>query len=760
MKEKIDKLIKEMTLEEKVSLCSGKDFWTTRAVERLGIKSMSMADGPHGLRKSQASDHLGVNKSLPATCFPTASALASSWDIELMDRVGKTLGDECRAQDVQILLGPGINMKRSPLCGRNFEYYSEDPYLSAELGIAFVNAVQGKGIGTSLKHYACNNQEHERMSMDSRVDERTLREIYLYAFERIIKEARPWTVMCSYNKVNGILASENAVLLKEILKEEWGFEGLVVSDWCAVSDPVKSVENGLDLEMPGTGESSPSLLMKAVQDGRLDEIHLDEAVRRNLTILFKALEIKERDFSFDAETHHLLARETAADCMVLLKNHGGILPLDKEQITRMAVIGTFAQTPRYQGSGSSKVNPTRVETAWEALNDLPGDHVELVYAKGYEIDKDLDDKLIDDAVEMAEKSDVAIIFGGLPDSYESEGFDRTHMDMPDSHARLILSVVKKQPKTIVVLSNGSAITCSSWINDVPAVLEGWLGGQASGGAVADILFGEVNPSGKLAETFPIKLSDNPSYLNFPGDNGSLLYGENLFIGYRYYDKKKMDVQFPFGFGLSYTTFEYSNLKLDREEMTEKDSLQVTCEITNAGNRDGKEIVQLYLRDVESFLLRPDKELKGFCKVNLKPGETQTVVFTLQPRDLSNYIPAKKGWIAETGDFEILIGSSSRDIRLKKTCFLESSQTAKPPLSEDSMFWEFMADERFVKLLKAYFGIIMFTLLNWKGTKIYDILQNMILRKLAAMPPGATSDKKVKKYRELVRKIKEIQEGTP
>ncbi|MCP4755856.1 MAG: glycosyl hydrolase [Proteobacteria bacterium] len=758
MKDKIDKLVMEMTLEEKASLCSGRDFWTTRAVERLGIESMSVSDGPHGLRRSAASDHLGVTESIPATCFPTASALASSWDVEVMDRVGQALGDECQAQDVQVLLGPGVNMKRSPLCGRNFEYYSEDPYLSAELGIAFVNAVQSKGVGTSLKHYACNNQEYERMSMDSLVDERTLREIYLYSFERIVKEARPWTIMCSYNKVNGTLASENAYLLKDILKEDWGFEGLVVSDWCAVSDPVKAVENGLDLEMPGTGQSSPSLLVKAVQDGKLEEARLDEAVRRNLTVLFQALENKGKGAQFDADLHHKLARQVASDCMVLLKNEGAVLPLDKAEIGKLAVVGAFAKTPRFQGSGSSKVNPTRVETAWEALNGLTGETVDLVFAQGYEIDKDPDEKLIGEAAGTAENADAAVVFVGLPDSYESEGFDRTHIDIPESHIQLINAVLKKQKKTIVVLSNGSAISCSSWINDVPAVLEGWLGGQASGGAVADILFGEVNPSGKLAETFPIKLSDNPSHLNFPGENGRLVYGENLFIGYRYYDKKEMDVQFPFGFGLSYTTFEYSDLVVEKEELTDKDTLQVSCKVTNTGKRDGKEIVQLYLRDVESFLIRPEKELKGFRKIHLKPGETTTVVFTLQARDFSYYVPTGKEWVAETGDFEILIGSSSRDIRLSTRCCLQSSRSAKPPLTEDSMFWEFAEDERFVKPLKEYFGPIVFRLLNWRNTKISAILQNSILRKLANLLPGATSDKKVQKYRELVKKIEEIQEG--
>lgn len=533
----LQKLISQMTLEEKAGLCSGLDFWNTKSIERLGIPSVMVTDGPHGLRKQQGdADHLGLNNSVPATCFPSAVGLASSWDRDLIFRVGEALGTECQVENVAVLLGPGNNIKRSPLNGRNFEYFSEDPFLASVMAASHVKGVQSQGVGTSLKHYAANNQEHRRMSVDAVIDERTLREIYLASFEGTVKQSQPWSVMCSYNQVNGEYASESYELLTKVLRDEWGFEGFVVSDWGAVNERVKALAAGLELEMPSSAGIGDAKIVAAVKSGELAMETLDLAVERMLAFIFKSVENRNPQAVFDADKHHQLAREVARESMVLLKNEGGILPLVKSG--RIAVIGEFAKQPRYQGGGSSHVNPSRMDDAFVELQAVAGDAASFLYAQGYELESDdINADLLREACDTAAKADAAVLFLGLPDRYESEGYDRSHLLLPASHKALIEAVAEVQSEIIVVLSNGAPVEMP-WLHRAKAVLEGYLGGQAFGGAVADLLFGEVSPSGKLAETFPMKLSDNPSFLNFPGEGDTVEYKEGLFVGYRYYDKKK------------------------------------------------------------------------------------------------------------------------------------------------------------------------------------------------------------------------------
>ena len=699
MERDIKKLISQMTLEEKASLCSGLDFWHTKPIERLGIPSIRMSDGPHGLRKEETM----FSKTVPATCFPPASCLSASWDRNLIERVGKAIGEECQAENVQILLGPGVNIKRSPLCGRNFEYYSEDPLLSSEMAKHFIKGVQSEGVGTSIKHFAANNQEHRRLTVSAEVDERTLREIYLASFEKAVKEAKPWTVMCSYNRVNGVYASENEFLLTKVLREEWGFEGFVVSDWGAVNDRVKGLSAGLDLQMPYDGGWGDKKIIEAVKKGELPEEVLNKAVERILNIVFKAIENKKENATYDKEAHHRIAREVARECFVLLKNEEKILPLKKEG--RIGLIGAFARKPQIQGGGSAHVNPTMVDDAVEEIKKLVEGKAEIIYADGYKIETDeVDEKLIEEAKEVAKKSDVVVIFAGLPERYESEGFDRPHMKMPENHNRLIEEIAKINKNVVVVLSNGAPIEMP-WVDKVKAILETYRGGQAWGGAVADVLFGVVSPSGKLPETFPKKLSDNPSYLFFPGEGDRSEYREGIFVGYRYYDKKEMEVLFPFGHGLSYTTFEYSDLSLDKKEMTDEEILRVKVKVKNTGDMKGKEIVQLYVRDIKSSVIRPDKELKGFVKVELEPKEEKEVIFELDKRAFAYYNVEIKDWYVETGEFEILIGRSSRDIVLKDTVFVRSTKQIKRKYHINSTIGDILDDPsasiKFQNVLKQF-----------------------------------------------------------
>ncbi|GFP74684.1 glycoside hydrolase family 3 C-terminal domain-containing protein [Clostridium fungisolvens] len=741
MERDIKKLISEMTLEEKVSLCSGKDFWYTRDIERLGIPAIMMADGPHGLRKQEgASDHMGLNKSIPATCFPSAAGLACSWDKEIAKKVGIALGEEAQAEGVSILLGPGVNIKRSPLCGRNFEYFSEDPFLSSKMATSFIKGVQSQGVGTSLKHFAVNNQEHRRMSIDAIVDERTLREIYLASFEEPVKQGKPWTVMAAYNKVNGDFCSENNRLLTEILRDEWGFEDFVVSDWGAVVDRDRGVEAGMDVEMPNSGGIGDKKLLEAVKSGKLDERIIDRALERVLKVVFRAIENKKVNSVYSKEIHHDIAREVARESMVLLKNEDNILPL--KRIESIAVIGAFAKKPRYQGGGSSHINPTKIDNIYEELEKLAGSNAKLTYSEGYDLVSDeIDKELINDAKEAAKNAKVAVIFVGLPDRYESEGFDRKHLRIPDNHIKLIEAVAEVQSNIVVVLSNGAPIEMP-WLGKVKAVLEGYLGGQALGGAIADLLFGVVSPSGKLAETFPKKLCHNPSYLNFPGDDEKVEYKEGVFVGYRHYDTRDIEPLFPFGYGLSYSSFEYSDIKLDKKSITDEQTVTVTVKVKNTGDIEAKEIVQLYVKDVESSISRPEKELKGFEKVSLKPGEEKTVVFTLDKRAFAYYNVNLKDWHVETGSFEILVGKSSRHIVLRETLEVQSTVNLKKVLTKHSTFGDLMEHPIGAQVMQAMTpasSVDASASLDGLGTDPQEMMKGTVLRAAVAMSNGSFTE---------------------
>lgn len=695
MEAKIQEILEQMTLEEKAALCTGASPWQTVAIERLNVPSIVVSDGPHGVRRVADPETL-VSESLPATCFPTASAQASTWNVDLIHKMGEALGEESIALGVDVLLGPGNNMKRTPLCGRNFEYYAEDPLLGGEMAAALIEGIQSKGVGTSLKHYAVNNQEYQRFIIDAQVDERALREIYLAGFERAVKKAQPWTVMCAYNRINGTYASEHPRLLTEILKEEWGLDGLVVSDWGAVHDRVSALSAGLDLEMPGPQPQRVQRVIEAVEEGTLAEEVLDKTVRRLLRVILKAAETPKGGGEFDEDAHHALAREVAREAIVLLKNDNALLPL--QDVETLAVIGHSAKEPYFQGGGSSYINPTQVDAPLDELKVLAED-TEIRYAEGYQMEAGFDQALIDEAVSCAQDADVAVLYVALPGFKESEGYDRADLDLTDQQVALIQAVAAVQPKTVVVLNSGSAVTMESWIDQVPAVLEAWMMGQAGGGAIADVLFGEVNPSGKLAETFPLRLEETPAYLNFPGENHVVRYGEGLFIGYRSYDERKVDVRYPFGHGLSYTTFAHENLRLSSEVFKDGEGLEVSVDVTNTGDVAGKEIVQLYVHDHESRLRRPPKELKAFTKIELAPGETKTVSFHLNARAFAYYDPAYTRWITESGAFDILVGRSSADIRLEATVEMVSTQELPCILNEESTIGEWLADPRGARVLQ-------------------------------------------------------------
>jgi len=688
----IKALVSQMTLEEKCGLLSGLDFWHTKPVERLGVPSVMVSDGPHGLRKQdQEADHLGMNDSIKAVCMPAACATAASFDKDQIRIMGEAIGSSCQHEQLSVVLGPAVNIKRSPLCGRNFEYFSEDPYLAGEMAASFIGGVQSKQVGTSIKHFAANNQEHRRMSSSSNADERTLREIYFPAFETSVKKSQPWTVMCSYNRINGVYASEDPWLLTKVLREDWGFEGYVMSDWGAVSDRVAGVKAGLDLEMPSSGGINDRKVMEAVLAGKLEEKYVDLACERILNINYKYLENAAPETPWDKEADHLLAAEIAADCMVLLKNDG-VLPLNRDD--DVAFIGEFAVKPRFQGGGSSHINCFKTTSAMEAAEGL-----KVRYAQGYSIARDeATDEMIAEAVEAAKAARVAVVFAGLPDAYESEGYDRTHMNMPACQNKLIEAVAAANPNTVVVLHNGSPVEMP-WLSKVAGVLEAYLGGQAVGLATVRVLYGEVNPSGRLPETFPKKLSDNPSYLFYGGEGDEVDYREGIFVGYRYYDKKDMEVLFPFGYGLSYTTFAYSNLRLSADRITDRDTLTATVTVTNTGSRAGKTVVQLYVGDRESTVLRPVRELKGFEKVALQPGESKDVSFTLCKRAFAYWNSAIHDWHVETGEFVIEIGQSSRRIEVSATVTVESTVALPRHYTMDTIFMDIMADPRAVEVLK-------------------------------------------------------------
>jgi beta-glucosidase len=698
---KVEQLVKELTLEEKVALCSGRDDWSTQPIERLDIPWIWLSDGPHGLRRAPATNKAGYGDQLPAVCFPTASALAATWDVDLIYKVGQALGEECQALDVNVLLGPGVNIKRSVLGGRNFEFFSEDPVLSGEMGATYINGVQSQGVGTSLKHYVANNVETMRMFMNSDVDERTLHEIYLTPFEIAVKKAQPWTVMACYNRVQGVYGTQSPYLLTEILKNDWGFEGIVISDWFAIVDRVKALKAGMHIEMPHVSAVNDEILLEAVKNGTVDEAVLDNLVSEILTVVLKAKSLEKEDASQNVEEHHALARKVAAEAATLLKNDNQILPLTKGKYKKVAVIGEFASSPRYQGNGSSEVKPTQLDKALDIIKKEYGEGITISYAQGYNLKDDNDFSLIEDAREVAANADIALVFAGLPLHYESEGIDRKHINMPEAHNRLIEEISKVQENTVVVLTNGSAVAMP-WVDQVPAILETWLGGQAGAGGIADVIFGKVNPSGKLAETFPVRLEDTPAFFNFPGEQGNVLYGERIFVGYRYYDEKKIEPLFPFGHGLSYTQFEYSDMNVSAQEISDKDVLNVSVKVKNTGSVKGKEIVQLYVSDVESTLQRPEKELKKFAKVELTPGEEKEVTFQLNGRDFSYYDAQRDMWIAESGQFVISAAASSRNIRKSASVILNSTQQIPMLVDKYTFVKELWENEQTRELLKEYF----------------------------------------------------------
>ncbi|MCC8100807.1 MAG: glycoside hydrolase family 3 C-terminal domain-containing protein [Clostridiales bacterium] len=692
----VEEVLKNMTLEEKAQFCSGRDFWKTQDVERLGIPSIMMCDGPNGLRKQLGEgDHLGINESIETVCYPTASAMASSFDRNVMSELGSMLGKECQSEDIGMLLGPGVNMKRSPLCGRNFEYLSEDPYLAGALATAYIQGLQGEGIAACVKHFAANNQETRRMSGTSQVDERTLHEIYLPAFEMAVKKGKVRSVMCAYNAVNDVFCAENQELLTDILREEWGFDGMVVTDWGAVKDRVKGLEAGVDLEMPGSTEGKAEAIVDAVKSGALEERVLDTAVRNNLKFVRDCLENRmaerqngneESDHSsgngFDREAAHRKAGDFAKECAVLLKNDG-MLPLQETQ--KVVFIGEFAENPRFQGSGSSHIHVRRPVSPLDAI-----DGQNITYAKGYSLDDTGNDadSLLAEAVETARDADAAVVFAGLPDAYETEGCDRDNIDLPENQNRLISEVTKVQKNVTVVLFGGSCMALP-WVSEVNGLLCMYLGGDHVGQAAVDLLYGRANPSGHLAETWPLKVEDNPSWLNFPGEDGVVEYREGIYIGYRYYDKKKMDVLFPFGHGLSYTSFAYKDFKLSRESMSDTDTVTVSCIIKNVGTCAGKEAVQLYVGVPDSDVRRPVRELKGFEKIYLEPGEEKEVSFLLDGRSFAYYESKIHDWFTESRPAVIEIGASSRDIRLSGSVKIQSAQELPLHVSLSTTIGELM-----------------------------------------------------------------------
>ena len=670
--EKARELVAQMTLEEKASLCSGKDYWYLKHIERLGLSSIMITDGPHGLRKQlSSSEDLGISENVPAVCFPTAVAMAGSFDPMLLQEVGKAIAQECLQEEVSVLLGPGINIKRSPLCGRNFEYYSEDPYLSGCLAAAFIEGVQSQGVGTSLKHFAANNQEKRRLTVDAVMDERTFREIYLAGFEHAIKQARPWTVMCSYNRVFGEFASQNEYLLTRILRQEWGYEGLVISDWGAVVDRVKGLVAGLDLEMPHLDDTHDARVAQAVKAGKVQVAVLDRAAENVTALILHAQE--QQRMQYDVSAHRALARRAAAESAVLLKNEGNLLPGNPS--ISAAVIGAFARMPRYQGSGSSRITPIMVDDACVELERMG---LRFEYAAGYREDSDLaDDMLIAEACRVAVAKDVVYLFAGLPDRFESETFDREHLAMPQSHNRLIEAVSEVNPNVVVILYCGGVVEMP-WADKVKSVLLMHLGGEAVSDAVADLLLGLANPSGKLAESWPFRLEDNPSYNYFPGYPLTVEYREGLFVGYRYYDSAHVPVRYPFGFGLSYTTFSLRDLRLSSDKLNDADTLRVTCQVTNTGSCAGSEVVQLYVAKKSSVIIRAEQELKGFAKVYLAPGECREVQFNLSKRDFAYYNTSLADWHVENGEYEIRVGTSSRDIKLRSNLTFTTSVEADLP----------------------------------------------------------------------------------
>ena len=659
-------IINSLNLEQKCALLSGSTVFTTRALPGKGVPAITLSDGPNGVRKQAgAADHLGLNPSVPATCFPTSATVANSWDPALGEAVGAAMGEEAAAQGVSVLLGPGLNIKRSPLCGRNFEYFSEDPYLAGKMAAAYVRGIQKNGIAACPKHFAVNSQELRRMASDSIVDERTLRELYLTGFEMVVKEAQPKTIMSSYNLINGTYANENAHLLQDILRRDWGFEGAVVTDWGGSNDHALGVKNGSTLEMPAPGGDAVRELMKAVQTGKITEADVDARLEELLDLVFTTkAAVDAAPGKFDADAHHALARRVAAQSIVLLKNENSLLPLTKKE--KVAVIGDFAQTPRYQGAGSSAVNSIKVDSFLDCLAQSGLNSIG--YAKGFDRQGKPDEALKTEAVQLAENADVVLLFMGLDEIKESEGIDRADMKLVDNQLALLAAVAAVNPNVVVVLSAGSSLE-SQWVKDCKALVYGCLGGQAGAGALVDVLTGAQNPCGKLAETWACSYDDTPAKENFGGDGPTVEYREGLYVGYRYYDTAGVPTAFPFGYGLSYTTFAYSDLKADETG--------VTLTVTNTGSCAGAEVVQLYVAKPDAKIFRPVKELKGFAKVQLEAGESKTVTIPLDDKAFRYWNVATHRWEVEGGSYQLLAGASSADIRLTTAVTVEGTGAPDP-----------------------------------------------------------------------------------
>ncbi len=677
-------IVSKMSLEQKARFVSGFDYWHLEEAKELGLPKIMITDGPHGLRKQRedkkSSDGIGLGNSVPATCMPPAATSACSWDENLLREEGEALAEECLKEKVSVILGPGTNIKRAPVCGRNFEYFSEDPLLAGKMSASMINGCQSKGVGNSLKHFACNSQEAYRMVINEIIDERAIREIYFPAFEIAVKESQPWTIMNSYNRVNGVYSSQNDWLQNKVAREEWGFEGLFVTDWGASVDRVPGLYAGTDLEMPSSGALNTDRIIAAVKDGSLDESVLDERVDAVVDLIVKSKPALETEHTYDVDAHHDVARRVAEGSMVLLKNDGAVLPLKEGQ--KVAVIGEMAKSPRYQGAGSSVINPTKLDNAYDCLVAAG---VDASYAQGYyksaptkkDKNRKTEAELVSEAVAAAKAADVALVFVGLTEEFEAEGYDRENINIPDSHNALVAEIAKANPNTVVVLAGGSVVLMP-WLSEVKALLNSGLGGQAGGAAVANILTGKVNPSGKIAETYPLSFEDNPVYGNYPGVPVVSEHKESVYIGYRYYDTAKKDVLFPFGFGLSYTTFEYSDLKLSASKINDTDTVDVTFKIKNTGEVDGAEIAQIYVADKESTIFRPIKELRAFTKVFLKAGEEKEVSLTLGKRAFAYYNINIGDWHVESGEFDILVGASSRDIKLSQTLEVVSTVEAQIP----------------------------------------------------------------------------------
>lgn len=697
----LDTLLDQLTLEEKAALCSGKDFWRLQGVERLNLPSIMVTDGPHGMRKQpDGADHMGLQRSVPATCFPTASALAASWNRELIHRVGVALGEEARAESVSVLLGPGVNIKRHPLGGRNFEYFSEDPFLAGQIATAWVQGVQSQGVGASLKHFAVNNHEYGRMTVDAIVDERTLREIYLPAFETTVKQAQPWTIMCAYNKLNGTYLAEHSQMLTDILRTEWGFDGLVVTDWGANNNRIDGIRAGQHLEMPSSGRVNTDKIIAAVNDGVLTMADLDQSVREVLKLIIRARTANEdahpRQANLDA--HHELAIEAAEQGAVLLKNEGERLPLSGQG--RVLVLGALAKQTRYQGSGSSQINPHCLVQPLDALKAQAPD-VDWVYEPGYRLKGDLTHQHKLAALEQAKRADVIVLFAGLTPEYESEGFDRQHLQLPRQQRDLIDALLPHADKLVLVLQNGAPVVIPH-VDKIPAIFEAYLGGQAGAQAIARLLLGVSNPSGKLAETFPATQTDVASDRWFPGSPRQSQYREGIWVGYRYHDTAGVPPLFPFGHGLSYTRFEYRDLQIEGSDLRNGGTVAVTLTVTNEGARDGYETVQLYVGQAHPSVPRPKKELRQFEKVFLKAGESGAIRFELSARDFSFWDVGSQTWCAESDDYTLCVAASVEDVRLQQSLKLVSDHERHEPTAALSDYFnplpEQFTESAFAQLL--------------------------------------------------------------